>query len=172
MLEMVSNANLRNFSVDEPIHIYTDASGLYWGGVLTQNGLPLCFTSGKFSKSQLNWTILDKEAFAVIGTVKRHGYLTDNNRATVTVYTDHKNLQYLLNPDKNILKSSTLSRVSRWSLLIQSTNIIVEVISGESNHFADLLSRWGYPKISQVRRAYPSATNPSRGWTIEEKNMF
>ena len=90
MLEMVSNSNLRNYSVDEPIDIYTDASGLYWGGVLTQNGLPLCFTSGKFSKSQLNWTILDKEAYAVIGTVKRHAYLTDNNRAAVTVYTDHK----------------------------------------------------------------------------------
>ena len=54
--------------------LYTDASGIGWSGVLTQEHLdkngksknyPICYVSGQFRGSQLNWAALTKEAYAI-----------------------------------------------------------------------------------------------------------
>ena len=52
--------------------LYTDASGIGWSGVLTQEHTddkskakndPICYVSGQFWGSQLNWVVLTKEAY-------------------------------------------------------------------------------------------------------------
>ena len=54
--------------------LYTDASGIGWSGVLTQEhkddkgklkNHPICYISGQFCGSQLNWAALTKEAYAI-----------------------------------------------------------------------------------------------------------
>ena len=60
--------------------LYTDASGIGWSGVLTQEHLdekgkrknhPICYVSGQFRGSQLNWAALTKEAYAIYMSVRR-----------------------------------------------------------------------------------------------------
>ena len=60
--------------------LYTDASGIGWSGVLTQEHLdekgksknhPICYVSGQFRGSQLNWAALTKEAYAIYMSVCR-----------------------------------------------------------------------------------------------------
>ena len=76
--------------------LYTDASGIGWSGVLTQEHMdekgktkhhPICYVSGQFQGSQLNWVALTKEAYAIYMAMKRLSfYLTD---ADVTIRGDH-----------------------------------------------------------------------------------
>ena len=57
-------------SDDAELILTTDASSTGYGASLTEklHGIerPIGFTSGSFRKSQLNWTIAEKEAFAFI----------------------------------------------------------------------------------------------------------
>ena len=76
--------------------LYTDASGIGWSGVLTQEHLdekgkaknhPICYVSGHFRGSQLNWAALTKEAYVIYMSVWRLSfYVTD---AEVTIRSDH-----------------------------------------------------------------------------------
>ena len=76
--------------------LYTDASGIGWSGVLTQENLdekgkaknhPICYVSGQFRGSQLNWAALTKEAYAIYMSVRRLSfYITDTE---VTIRSDH-----------------------------------------------------------------------------------
>ena len=54
--------------------IFTDASGIGWSGVLTQEhedekgrlkNHPICYVSGEFLGHQFNWAALTKEAYAI-----------------------------------------------------------------------------------------------------------
>ena len=95
--------------------LYTDASGIGWSGVLMQEhrddkgkskNHPICYVSGQFLGSQLNWTALTKEAYAIYMSVKRLSfYVTD---AEVTIRSDHLPLKKFLN------KQMMNSKVNNW----------------------------------------------------------
>ena len=60
--------------------VFTDASGIGWSGVLTQEypdekgrikHHPICYVSGQFRGSQLNWAALTKEAYAIYMSIRR-----------------------------------------------------------------------------------------------------
>ena len=60
--------------------LFTDASGIGWAGVLTQEfedeqgkkkQHPICYISGQFRGSQQNWAALTKEAFAIYMAVRK-----------------------------------------------------------------------------------------------------
>ena len=84
--------------------LYMDTSGIGWSGVLTQEHIddkgksknhPICYVSGQFCGSQLNWEALTKEAYAIYMSVKRLSfYVTD---ADVTIRRDHLPLKKFLN---------------------------------------------------------------------------
>ena len=73
-----------------------DASGIGWSGMLTQEHLdekgkvknhPICYVSGQFRGSQLNWAALTKEAYVIYMSVRRlRFYITDTE---VTIRNDH-----------------------------------------------------------------------------------
>ena len=98
--------------------LYTDASGIGWSGVLTQEYLdekgkgknhPICYMSGQFRLSQLNWAALTKEAYAIYMSVRRLSfYVTD---AEVTIRSDHLPLKKFLN--KQTMNSKV--KTGQWS---------------------------------------------------------
>lgn len=70
--------------VNQRLCVYTDASDMAWSGILTQvptvdlnkphkeqRHAPLAFLSGRFNSTQLGWSVLEKEAFAVLTTLDR-----------------------------------------------------------------------------------------------------
>ena len=97
--------------------LYTDASGIGWSGVLTQEHMddkgkaknhPICYVSGQFRGSQLNWAALTKEAYAIYMSVRRLSfYVTD---AEVTISSDHLPLKKFLN------KQTMNSKVNNWAV--------------------------------------------------------
>jgi hypothetical protein len=64
--------------------LFCDASDKYWGSTLTQVPVdqldlpveqqthePIAFLSGAFTKASRNWSIVEKEAWAIIDACKR-----------------------------------------------------------------------------------------------------
>ena len=117
--------------------LYTDASGIGWSGVLTQEHLdkkgkrknhPICYVSGQFRGSQLNWAALTKETYAIYMSVRRLSfYVTD---AEVTIRSDHLPLKKFLN------KQTMNSKVNNW----EQFRLHLEWIPGTRNLLADSLS--------------------------------
>ena len=122
--------------------LYTDASGIGWSGVLTQEHLdekgkaknhPICYVSGQFRGSQLNWAALTKEAYAIYMSVRRLSfYVTD---AEVTIRSNHLPLKKFLN------KQTMNSKVNNWTVELEQFRLHLEWIPGTRNLLADSLSR-------------------------------
>jgi RNase H-like domain found in reverse transcriptase/Reverse transcriptase (RNA-dependent DNA polymerase)/Integrase zinc binding domain/Integrase core domain len=125
---------------DKPFVMHTDASDFAIGAVLSQhdaNGKlrPVGYMSRKLSGSQLNWSVYEKELFAVISALQHWTMHLMGTAEKVVIFTDHATLQYLLRQPK------LTARQSRWSALLSSFNIELRYIKGEANSAADALSR-------------------------------
>ena len=122
--------------------LYTDTSGIGWSGVLTQEHLdekgkaknhPICYVSGQFRGSQLNWAALTKEAYAIYMSVQRLSFYVMD--AEVTIRSDHL-------PLKKFLKKQTMnSKVNNWAVELEQFRLHLEWIAGSHNLLADSLSR-------------------------------
>ena len=122
--------------------LYTDISGIGWSGVLTQEHIdekgkgknhPICYVSGQFRGSQLNWAALTKEAYAIYMSVRRLSfYVTD---AEVTIRSDHLPLKKFLNKQTMNLK------VNNWAVELEQYRLHLEWIPGTRNLLVDSLSR-------------------------------
>ena len=133
---------LRYPDPSKPYVMYTDASGIGWSGVLTQEDTdekgrvkshPICSVSGQFRGSQLNWAALTKEAYAIYMSIRRLTfYLTD---AEITIKCDHLPLKKFLN------KQTLNSKVNNWAVGLEQFNLKLEWIQGSKNTLADSLSR-------------------------------
>ena len=123
--------------------LYTDASKFGWAGVLTQphttaidgksttTDHPVAFVSGLFRGSQLNWTALTKEAFAIYMSIKKLSfYLTD---AQILLRSDHKPLE------KFLFKNTLNSKVNNWAMELEAFNIQFDYIKGSNNILVDTL---------------------------------
>ena len=122
--------------------VFTDASGIGWSGVLTQEypdekgrikHHPICYVSGQFRGSQLNWAALTKEAYAIYMSIRRLAFYVSD--ADVTIRCDHL-------PLKKFLTKQTLnSKVNNWAVELEQFNLKLEWIMGSKNTLADTLSR-------------------------------
>ena len=74
----------------EVFEIYTDASTLQLGAVITQNGKPIAFFSRKLSSAQRKYTITELELLSIVEVLKEFKGMLWGQR--IKVYTDHKNL--------------------------------------------------------------------------------
>ena len=122
--------------------VFTDASGIGWSGVLTQEypdekgrvkHHPICYVSGQFRGSQLNWAALTKEAYVIYMSIRRLAfYVSDMD---VTIRCDHL-------PLKKFLTKQTLnSKVNNWAVELEQFYLKLEWIMGSKNTLADTLSR-------------------------------
>ena len=94
---------------------------------------PITYISGLFRGSQLNWTTLTKEAYAIYMSVKKLSFYIYTAKITVKSY-------HL--PLKKFLEKNTLnSKVNNWAVELESQNITFEYIPGIQNTLADTLSR-------------------------------
>jgi hypothetical protein len=74
----------------KPFEIYTDASTMQLGSVITQGNRPIAFFSRTLSVTQTKYIATKIELLAIVETLKEfQGMLWGQ---TIKVYTDHKNL--------------------------------------------------------------------------------
>ncbi|KAG0420015.1 Transposon Tf2-11 polyprotein, partial [Dictyocoela roeselum] len=117
----------------------TDASENAMGSVLSQNKKPIGFYSYKFNESEKNYTVAEKELFAIIMSLLYFKPIIFTNR--IIIHTDNKNLI----PDKSIS-----NRIQRWKLLIEEFNYEIKHIDGNKNVVADALSRINLMKADEL----------------------
>ena len=123
----------------DPFQLQVDASNLGTGAALLQAGPdgiehPVGFFSRKFNSYQLNYSIIEKEALALIWALQHFEVYVGGGR-TLVVYTDHNPLTFLhslQNPNQ---------RLMRWCLFLQPFNLDIRHIKGSENIVADALSR-------------------------------
>ena len=121
--------------------LFTDASKFGYVGLLTQeyedNRVtkyhPVCYVSGLFRGSQLNWAALTKEAYAIYMAMRKLTfYITGHN---IKVKSNHLLL-------KKFLEKKTLNaKVNNWAVELEQFKIELDWISGVKNTLADSLSR-------------------------------
>jgi hypothetical protein len=140
--------------------LYSDASDFYSCAILTQvlewdaskphyeqAHLPLGCFSEAFKGSELNWRIIEKEAWPIVQALETWDYILGLNTG-FNLYCDHKNIVHLFHPEsvQPALKQSARIRVYNWLYLLSQYRINhFEWVKGEFNIWADLGSRWANP---------------------------
>ncbi len=126
----------------KPFEIYTDASSMQLGAVITQDNRLIAFFSRKLSKTQQKYSVTEIELLAIVETLKEfNGMLLGQD---IKVYTDHKNLT------RDAL-GLTSDRVYHWRLLLEEYAPEIINIKGIHNTVADAISRLEYyPKLNKT----------------------
>ena len=124
--------------VDKDYVIHCDASKYSYSGILqqtrpsTEEPVPVAYFSGHFDKTQVKWSITEKEAYAIYKSVKKFTFYITG--AKTMVFSDHKPLKNFFEEGMNITK------LDRWSLELQEFDISLEFIQGKLNTVADVIS--------------------------------
>ncbi|EIE91434.1 hypothetical protein G6F46_012399 [Rhizopus delemar] len=131
---------LHHFDPSSKIIIETDASDFAIAGVLSQYGSdsllhPVAFYSRKLNTTEVNYDIYDKELLAIIECFKTWRHYLQGASHQITVYTDHKNLEYFATT------KSLNRRQARWSIFMSSFDFFITYRPGTKNPKADALSR-------------------------------
>lgn len=125
-----------NFS--RPFCLAVDVSETGAGAVLlqkTQDGIehPICYFSRKCNVHQRVYSVVEKEALALVLAVQQV-YL-GASASPIIVYTDHNPLMFL-----HRMKNRN-QRIMRWSLILQPFLLEIKHVRGTENVIADALSR-------------------------------
>lgn len=128
----------------EPYNITTDASGFAVGGVLSQGPIgkdrPIAYTSRVLRGPELKYEIYEKEALAILHSVKK--FRTYVYGRKITIITDHQALVWFKSADLN-------TRVLKWRFRLSKYDYEIIYKPGKLNSNADALSR-NPPAISNV----------------------
>ena len=116
---------LAHFDSALPSIIETDASDYAVGAIHSQiqkSGKihPCAFLSRKFSPAEMNYDIHDKEMVAIVLAFKEWEYLLKSCQKPITVWTDHKNLEYF-NSSKALTR-----RQARWSEFLSEFSFTIK----------------------------------------------
>ncbi|KAJ3690328.1 hypothetical protein LUZ61_019492 [Rhynchospora tenuis] len=139
--------------------VYTDASRLGWGCVLTQDEHVIAYGSRQLKPHEQNYPTHDLELAAVVFALKlwRH-YLYG---VKCKIYTDHKNLKYIFTQKELNL------RQRRWLELIKDYDLDIQYYAGKANVVADALSRKAYVNMVKVMTVEPRLLEEMRRWDLE-----
>lgn len=144
---MTSNL-LTHYDPTMPLKLAADASQYGLGAVLSHvlpsgEEKPIAFASRSLSKSEQNYSQIDKEALGLVyGVQKFHIYLYGRK---FTLITDHKPLTSILGPKKGV-SSVAAARLQRWAILLSGYHYDIEFRSTTAHGNADALSRLPLPE--------------------------
>ena len=134
---------------EDTFFLTTDASDNGWGGCLSQfqnekgYEVPLSFSSGSFTKSEMNWPIKEKELFSFVKNLKN--YETYLFGRKFVWRTDNRALSYL--HSTSVIKSTAVKsvspKISRWIDYLNEFDYSIEHYQGSTDVMAgsDFLSR-------------------------------
>ncbi len=107
----------------KPFEIYTDASSMQLGAMITQHNTPIAFFSRKLSEMQQKYSVMGIELLSIVETLKEFkGMLWGQD---IKVYTGH------INFTRDAL-GLTSDRVYLWRLLLEE--YAPEILFTKGNH--------------------------------------
>ncbi|MQL89973.1 hypothetical protein Taro_022554, partial [Colocasia esculenta] len=138
----------------DKLTVSTDASQFYWAGVVsieTSKDI-VGYTSGKFSKAEINYSTYEKEFLAVLKTIKsfKHWLLPSD----FNIKTDNKGLYHYI---KN-RKEDQNSRRIRWFMQLEDFTYTISFVPGYQNIIADFLSQLIQIIEFSIRSSFPEPT--------------
>jgi hypothetical protein len=125
--------------------MFTDANDYNTSGMVTQIPVedaekpvelqrhePLVFVGQRFNATELNWSVAEKEGFAIKDAMQKLDYLLQMKRP-FKLFVDHKNLVQIFSP-KNVSKP-TAQKLQRglWNckdFIMKSSILVVKTMSG------------------------------------------
>lgn len=135
LAEIISDINqsiiLKHPDPLNTFYLYTDASQNGISGVLKQSKGIVGIFSKKLTQSELNYSIVEKECYAIVQSVMYFKTLIYN--AKIIIYTDNRNLTFN--------KEFTSSRWQRWKMILEEYQYELKHIQGKENLIADYFSR-------------------------------
>jgi len=147
---------LQHFDPLLPIFMETDASGFAIAAVLSQvfkdaDGMnaqrrPIAYWSRKLLPAEANYETHDAELLAIVAAFKQWRHYLEGSAHTVTVLTDHNNLQYFMTTKE------LNGRQARWAEKLARFDFVIQHRSGKSNP-ADAPSRRPDYEMSEAERA-------------------
>jgi len=133
----IGNAQKLHFVDDsKEIFLRTDASDYGIGAGLFQitNGgeeIPIAFISKTLINEQLNWSVPEKEAYAIFYAFCKLEHLLRD--VHFLLQTDHQNLTFV--------NYGNSAKILRWKLWMQEFDFSIEFLAGDQNDIADIFSR-------------------------------
>jgi hypothetical protein len=131
---------LTHFDPERNIVLETDASDFALAGIISHPAghgrlQPIAFYSRKFNDAELNYEIYDKELLAIIACLKEWRAYCEGSRHKVTIYSDHKNLEYF-NTSKVLTR-----RQARWMEFLSHIDFEIIYRKGSLMAKPDALTR-------------------------------
>ena len=121
----------------QPFILTTDASDRSASGCLMQKIGDRYGVIGNHSKTfdqcQRRWSTIEREAFAILSSVRKFDYFLRNK--PFTIHTDHRPLVFL---DRTNINNP---KIRRWQEELSNYQFTVEHVAGKDNVMADWLSR-------------------------------
>ncbi len=144
-LKLCSYQILRPPNLLLPFTIYTDASALAAGAILSQTNdtgeYVVSYNSKKFKNAELHYSVTEKECLAVLRAIKHYRVYLDG--VLFTIITDHLALKWLMD-----IKAPH-GRLARWAIYLQSYNFNIVNRPGIQHINADAMSRINNKEISK-----------------------
>ncbi|XP_046854150.1 uncharacterized protein K02A2.6-like [Xenia sp. Carnegie-2017] len=134
---------LTHYDPKKPVRLATDASSCGIGAVLSNvsdegEEQPIAYASRTLSSSEQNYSMIEKEALAIIfGLKKFHQYVYGRRFPLIT---DHKPLTMILGP-KRAVPVLAVSRLQRWAIQLGAYQYDIEYRTSKNNANVDALSR-------------------------------
>ena len=137
-----------------PVVLTCDASDVACGVMLMQCASEndyrvVAALSHTFNKTERNWSTTEKECFAIVYALRKLDFYL-RGRA-FEIFTDHKSLTYI---DTVEFRNS---KCARWQDEVSNYNFTINYIAGQSNVWADWLSR---PSAKVTRRVEEKDLSP------------
>lgn len=152
---LASSEVLVHYSLDQPLILTADASGVGVGAVIshvTPDGeRPVAYASRSLTSAERSYAQIDREALAIVyGIRKFHQYIYGRK---FILRTDHKPLTYIFG-NKVGIPVMAASRLQRWAVLLAGYSYDIEYVASNKN-CADALSR--LPQTGSVITAASSS---------------
>jgi hypothetical protein len=123
----------------KPMLLHTDSSDYAIGAVLSQQTAdmsaiyPIAFSSAKLTQTQRNYSVIERESYAVIHALNKFDHLIHNT--DIVLYVDHNPLTYITQC------APSSPKLMRWALSLTRYRIKIHHLGGKNNIVADYLSR-------------------------------
>ena len=137
---------------DKPFIIYTDASNIGTGAVLTQQNeqgksYVVRYLSKKLNDTETRYSTTEREYLAVIHAVRAFKvYIVGRE---TEILTDHQALVHMIKKQDD----GHSARVKRWAMELQGYDLVIKYVKGKHNEVADALSREPFIETPELEQS-------------------